>query len=199
MKLKQTKESSNSEIVRRFCDHCDWAHQCWLLRIHLYDKNPEENLLRHSHHVYFFNRLAQILQEFWLNEVAKLHDPKTQKGFSNLSIDYIFELYEWEAPVRERLSDLIQQMEVFASHAKEARNKLTAHKDLDTIMSDRTLGEFEEGEDEDYFKILHEYADIVKTQVTGERFLFDDLTPNDVRTFMSTFSRGVLGADGRRT
>lgn len=180
----------DKNIVESFCRHCDWTYQVWILRKVLYDDNPHEYLLRHPIHAFFFTRLEKILQEYWIHEVTKLHDPASQHGFDNLSIDYIYECGDWSPEIRDKLNKLKVEMNRFYTQLKPARNKLLSHKDKQTILSEITLGSFEEGDDEKYFEALKDYASEVYMSVVGEPFSFDELTRNDVDVFMTTFLRG---------
>jgi len=181
----------DEETVNIFCDHCDWAHQSWLMRKYLYDENPEKEAIKHAHHAYFFSRLEKILQEYWMHEVSKLHDPARQNGFDNLSVEYIFSSGNWSQKVRGKLEVLKENMNKFARKLKPARNKLLSHKDKSVILSGATLGCFDEGEDTLYFEALGEFANEVHQAVVGTPYMFDDLTQNDVAVFMSTFTRGL--------
>lgn len=181
----------DDKTVKAFCSHCDWAYQCWLMRKHLYDENPKKKLLNHPHHRYFFIRLGKILQEYWLQEVAKLHDPKTLFGHDNLSVEYILEHGNWAADAEKRLRNLKVKMDRFADPLKDPRNKLLSHKDKNTIVSELTLGEFQAGEDVAYFDALSEFASEVHEQKLGDPYLFDDLTKNDIEIFMAAFGKGI--------
>ncbi|QKO22773.1 hypothetical protein [Rhodoferax sp. BAB1] len=180
------------EVVLTFCQHCDWAEQCWQLRKYLFDDNPDRQELFEPRHNHFFNRLALILQEYWLQEVAKLHDPARQAGRSNLTVDYVFEYGEWTDEDRERLSAIRARLAALAGAIREVRNKLLSHHDLGVILSEQSLGAFAEGMDVAYFEALREYASVVHEAVLGSPYEFDDLTPNDVDAFMAQFRRGTF-------
>ena len=185
------KSMMDKETVEIFCSHCDWAHQSWLMRKHLYDENPYKEAIKHAHHAYFFSRLEKILQEYWMHEVSKLHDPAHQNGFDNLSVEYIFKSGAWSQEVKDKLRVLNKKMNKFAQNLKPARNKLLSHKDKNVILSGATLGCFDEGEDIMYFEALSEFANEVHLAAVGTPYMFDDLTQNDVACFMSTFTRGL--------
>jgi len=180
-----------ANTIQVFCEHCDWAHQCWLMRKYLFDENPEEKLLKLPEHAHFFTRLAKILQEYWILEVVKLHDPPKQFGSANLSVEYIYSHGEWTPEAQEKLERLKDKMNGFISAIRPARHKLLSHKDKDTIVAGKVLGAFQEGDDIAYFEALREFANEVHMDVVGSPFLFDDLTQNDIDVFMSTFSKGV--------
>lgn len=181
-----------ADEVLAFCNHCDWCFQCWQLVKYLYSNNQDEKHFRLPEHRYFFNRLWKILQEYWLHEVAKLGDPAFQNGHGNLSIDYVYRCGNWPSPISMELAQLRSDLLNIAAKTRAARNKLLAHKDVETITSGRTLGEFNEGEDDSYFEQLQRYASLAHQQYLGGPYPFDDLTRNDVEVFSSTFARGVL-------
>jgi len=163
-----------------------------MMRKYLYDENPDERLLKHPHHAYFFIVLEKILQEYWILEVVKLHDPATQRGFDNLSVDYVLKLDGWPSNTKFKLQNLKKKMNKFSSLLTEARNKLLSHKDKDVIVTGEILGVFDEGEDEVYFKFLENFASEAHENVLGEPFIFDDLIKNDIEVFMNTFASGFV-------
>lgn len=158
----------------------------------LYVDNPGEKYFRLPEHVHFFNRLSKILQEYWLHEVAKLGEPAFQMSYSNLSIQYVYQCGDWPQSIATELGQLRSDLLSFTEKTKAARNKLLAHKDVDTITSGATLGAFDQGEDDSYFESLQKYASLVHDQYIGGSYPFDDLTRNDTEVFSSTFARGVL-------
>ena len=187
----QLMTALSSTLIEKFCQHCDWAEQCWLLRKHLFDENVDRRFLFDARHAHFFNRLALILQEYWLHEVAKLHDRPKQAGRYNLTIDYILEYGGWEDDVRQRLQAIRTRLVRLADTIRAARNRLLSHNDLEIILNEESLGEFEEGADVAYFEALREYASTVHEASLGVPYEFDGLTPNDIEIFMSQFRRGA--------
>jgi hypothetical protein len=179
------------EIARRFAQHCDWAEQCWHLRKYLFDDNPRMKDLFEPRHAHFFRRLSIALQEYWLHEVAKLHDPPKQAGRINLTIDYVFEFGTWDPSVKATLAGLKERLARLAQAVKVARNRLLSHNDLEITMSGESLGTFEDGDDVAYFEALREFANVVHTNIVGTPYLFDGLTKNDVEAFMADFGKKV--------
>ena len=87
------------EVVHKFCELCDWLMQVWQMRKYLFDENPEVAMLQRPRHAHFFYRLQVVLQENWLHQLAKLHDPAVQgglRGHINLSLPYIIEYGQWD-------------------------------------------------------------------------------------------------------
>jgi hypothetical protein len=129
------------KVVKQFEQQCMWAHQSWQTRKCLFDKC---NLpaFQQPHYEHFFGRLSIILQQYWMQQVAKLHDPAGKPGQHNLSLDYVLEFGDWEAGTTARLTKLRDKMLPFAAKMKMPRNKLLAHNDVATIITTTVLGAF---------------------------------------------------------
>lgn len=176
--------------ARVFCEYCDWAHRCWMLRRSLYDDNPKQHLLNRPRNKYLFVQLEKVLQEYWLHQVAKLHDPALQSGRRNLTIDYVVNHARWESRVSDDLVTLSASLEELSKAIRGARNRLLAHNDLEAILSQVNLGAFDPGVAETYFNSLQQMASLVHEEVIGGPYVFDDLIPNDVDQFMAAMEKG---------
>jgi hypothetical protein len=75
----------------------------------------------------------------------------------------------------------------FVANLKPARNKFTAHNDLETVM-EQPLAAFDKPSDLNYFSTLEDFACLA----LGERFLFGNFAQNDVEVFMTAFDRGRI-------
>jgi hypothetical protein len=182
----------SKKVVDEFCNLCDWVHTSWQMSKHLFDDNPDIESLKAPHYEHFFYRLSTILQEYWIQQLAKLHDPAMQKGHQNLSIHYMIDAGEWDSKTRDDLIVLKNKMQPFETKLRAARNRIISHNDLSTILSATEHGIFNQGDDVEYFSLLHDFASIVKQVVLGDIFLYDDLIVNDVRFFMAAFSKGRI-------
>jgi AbiU2 len=181
----------SKEVVERFCELCDWLFQSWQLRKYLFDENPSLSNLQNPRYEHLFYRLNVITQEYWLHQLAKLHDPAVQggqNGHINLSIDYMIDYGHWNESTKATLVDLRTEMSTLAKPIKDARNKLLSHNDLEIILSSKELGCFNPGEDETYFSCLHKFASLITETVSGQPFIYDDLVRNDIEVFIQIFS-----------
>ena len=96
--------SAHSKVViDKFCELCFWLHQSCQTRKSLFDENPDWDNLKQPHYEHFFWRLSVILQEYWLHQLAKLHDPAVQGGNINLSIDYMIDYGQWDPKTDSQL------------------------------------------------------------------------------------------------
>jgi hypothetical protein len=182
-------------VGRQFEQQCIWAHQSWQTRKYLFDNKAGLPVFQQPHYEHFFFRLSVILQEYWMQQVAKLHDPAGRPGQHNLSVDYMIESGDWDSSTKARLNELRDKMLPFAVRMKTPRNKLLAHSDVPTILSAAELGDFDEGADVEYFKGLKALADIVLSEVLGEHFDYDRAVSTDVALFVEAFDRGRIGGE----
>jgi hypothetical protein len=157
------------QIVGEFWEICNAAYECWLARRGLFEDNAELEQLVHTHCAQYLAHLGIVTQRDVLHQIAKLHDPARQFGQSNLS------------------SLLKAKLDAFASLLRDARNKLTAHNDLATILAGQPLGRFPAVADIEYFKDLQELVAIV----AGTPRPFNDLVRNDARAFVEALMRGT--------
>jgi hypothetical protein len=181
------------EVVKQFEQQCIWIHQSWQTRKCLFDDKSNLPALQQPHYAHFFYRLSIIAQEYWMQQVAKLHDPARSSGGSNLSVNYMIACGVWDQVTNAQLIDLRDKMLPFARKMKTPRNKLLAHNDLKTILSATELGAFDEGEDTSYFQNLKAFMEIIVNTVLHEHFDYDSAVPADVDLFMNVFNRGRIG------
>lgn len=171
----------------KFCEYCDWTRRSWLLRKHLFDENPRPDVIKRPRNLYLFIHLEKVLQEYWLHQVAKLHDPATMKGRTNLGINYVLSC-QWSSAVKVNLVGLGAELETLSQAIRGARHRLLSHNDLETILNQTTLGAFNTGEDIKYFEALCAFASHVHKAVAGSPFIFDDFVESDVETLMESLS-----------
>jgi hypothetical protein len=191
MPNRTTMSAHNKEVIDLFCQLCDWLMQIWQMRKFLFDENPDVGALKTARHQAFFYRLQEVLQEHWLHQLVKLHDPAVQSGHINLSLEYIIEYGQWEAETEVRLVTLKSRLDMLAKPLRDARNRILSHNDLATLLAGSALGTFDPDADERYFEALRDFASVVREAALGEPFVYDDMVRNDVRMFMHTFLRGT--------
>jgi hypothetical protein len=188
--MAKPMQALSASVIRDFCALCDKAHEYWLNHLGLFDKNPRGDELMSSIARDEWVRLSIISHEYGLLQVAKLHDRAVMNGNITLGIDYVLTYGGWSDSVRPRLEVLAKELGDFAKHLLGVRNKILSHNDLATIVSGATLGNFPDGDDEEYFKALQEFVDIVHDQVIGGPYPFDNLVRNDIAFFLRTIKPG---------
>jgi hypothetical protein len=176
----------SAPVVIEFCKLCNWAYVTWLNHRELFDRNPRAADLQHSLAADTLGRLSVISHEYALLQIIKLHDRAIVAGNVTLSIEYMIRYGGWRDPILTELREVATKLDQFASELRSTRNKVLSHNDLATIIAGANLGSFSDGNDEDYFRLLQTFVDIVHSQVVGGPYPFDDLTRNDVAAFLAT-------------
>jgi len=154
--------TAHSEIViDKFCNLCQWAYESWRTRRILFDDKTRSAKLQISRSGKALYRISEIMQDYWILQVSKLHDPASQQGQINLGIDYMIRFGGWDITTKSKLETLQTQLNELAAKIRQARNKILSHNDLETILNESTLGAFPAEADTEYFKILEEFTNIV--------------------------------------
>ena len=175
------------EVADKLFEVCNWAHKTWVLHRTLYDDNPDLTKLGEGHHVSFLSDLNFILQEYSLQQIAKLHDPAIMKGRANLSLAHIVDSGGWDSATVQQLGKLKAALDVLDAQIRPARHSILSHNDLATVLANQSLGGFPKDADVEYFRTLHEFVSIVFTQVTGSACA-------EFSTQARTSARGVVRA-----
>lgn len=187
-----TEEPSHSlgnKVINDFLALCVWTRDTWQLPKHLFDLNPNRSQMGGPRLEGFFFNLSVILQEYWLLQVAKLHDPAVQQSGVNLSLDYVVRYGAWPTPVKLELEKLLKDMSnlSYLKAIRNARNKVLSHNDLETILNAAPVGGFENRDDDLYFEMLMQFYRIVATNSGKGPWEPNELVAQDVKAFISKF------------
>jgi hypothetical protein len=177
-----------TQIVGEFGQESHRVHTYWQMLKYLFDENPDVDVLKAPHYEHFFAAIKSSFYDSFVQGVARLHDPAIMRGDETLTVNYIVDHIQWDATSKVNLDQLRQKMLSFANKLKPARNKFTAHNDLQTILQQPPLAVFGKTEDTKYFATLEEFMSVAQ----GQRYLFSNLVPNDVEFFMTAFNRGRI-------
>lgn len=184
--MTKSKPAHSHLVVEQFCGLCDKAHEYWLNYRELFDNNPRSPDLMESIAKDEWIRLSIICHEHSLLQIRKLHDPAVTSGKITLGIDYMLTYGGWSDSVRGDLKMLKTELDGFAYQLQDVRNKILSHNDLATIADEAVLGAFDKDADENYFRALQQFSDIVHDQVVGGPYPFNNLVKNDIAFFLRT-------------
>ncbi|MEQ1887898.1 MAG: hypothetical protein ABL951_01815 [Alphaproteobacteria bacterium] len=189
MSTLQNKPEMNPVIAEKFCEACNWAYETWVTHKYLFDLNSDPAATIEKKHVIpFFNRLNIITHEYALQQIARLHDPAEQYGDLNLSIKLVVLYGEW-GKKEDDVKVIEKKLNEFWGHTKPARNKILAHNDLKTSLTNQLLGGFPDGEDDKYFAALHELVKAVSARWLGKPYVFNDLVQTEVSDFLNVLGK----------
>lgn len=180
MAMSKESLSLNPLIIKRFCDLCRDAQGQWVFHKTMFDNNPDLEKMGMSKCVDSLKRLHVIIGEYVLHQIVKLHDPATQSGNLNLTFDLIVKYGGWDSETAEKLATILGELESLLPVKDKddglgaARNKILSHNDLETIINNRSLGEFPPGHDVQYFEKVKEFLDLARAKWTGGPFISED-------------------------
>ncbi len=184
--------TSNKTVLEMFKDLCDSAHEAWALRKSI---DEQKNLLlSHPQLNDFFCRISIILQDHWILELTKLHDPALDKKSLNLTIDYVVRYGGWDPATKDKLKGLQIKLDKLKSDLLPARNKIICHNDLEALLDGTRLGSFDAGKDESYFNALKEFLELCYEKAGIEPCLFNthDFFKTDVAILAKIINEAAM-------
>jgi hypothetical protein len=143
--------------VEAFRNFCQLTYDRWVTRRIIFEHADVGEFDYHKC-ADVLRLLNDITIEHTLLQMAKLHDPAEQLGRKNLTLDYIITYGGWDAQTTSVLEALRGRLDVLlAKSLKPARNRLLCHNDLETLINEPSLGNFDPGTDCEYFEVLQEF------------------------------------------
>ena len=120
--------SLDSNVIKKFCELCDWTYQSWVTHKRIFEDNPDKTMLEVGHCCSpFLSRLSLITSEYTMHQIAKLHDPAIYKKDINLTFDYVINHGGWDSQTLKTLNELYCQLEELNKSVRKARNKIFSH------------------------------------------------------------------------
>ena len=192
LKLEDIK-AAIAYAAEEFCKACDWAHECWNMYKRFENKFKCESLPQNAVKIKPFTyQFSIILQEYVLLQICKLHDPAKINGNYNLSIPFIIEFGNWGGE-EKNIKELEKKLIELKKSILPARNKIISHNDLKTRIDGIPLGGFPEGLDDEYFKLLEEFAGKVYGKWSNEYpvYPYSNFAKNDTDVFLAFLFKGL--------
>jgi hypothetical protein len=101
-------------------------------------------------------------------QICRLTDPAGTGTKTNLTTNYILKNLRWPEPVRDQLDRFNQLLMAFRAKVEPARSKRIAHTDLhNQVYQPAPLGQFDKGEDAQFFIDLQSFYDVAHRHVFG--------------------------------
>lgn len=174
-------------VIQKFCEQCGEIKFISDQYYALYETSEHRlRLLEEIAPHFFFNVIQKVLIEYMFLNICKLTDPPQSCGDDNLTVKYILQRINSVNPGISQqlgLDDISKEIDKFAKCIRPARHKIIAHLDVETILSLKTLGEFEEGEDKIFWSNLQEFVNRIYEHYIGGVFplvAFSDSGANEL-------------------
>jgi hypothetical protein len=158
--------------IRLFADHCVYIRSVFEYYLRIFRQGTlDEYAAMDAVAPRFFEDLAQVYNEFTVISACRITDPPIDKfGNKNLVIGHFTNLLERFEPLHRRLTTLQAGMEKHRERIKDARDKLTVHADLLTIMEGQPIGAATWEQWERFWDDLGEFVSLVNENVNGVPF-----------------------------
>jgi len=195
LKVSPTEELAK-QMVEKFCSQIVWFRAIHNIYKQLFEDDEAQKLMERTAKS-FFNDLNKILIGYILLEFVKITDPAAitmnKKEQENFTIDNLIETIDWPSDVKQNLQLLRNKTYTFRKHIKEARNKLLAHNDKCVFLTGKILGEFPNGEDEEFLKALEDICNITHNVCFNS--IFGDIAVadySDVRNLKKALKKALV-------
>jgi hypothetical protein len=158
--------------IRLFADHCVHIRSVfeYARRIFAESTKAEQSAME-SVAPRFFEDLAQVFAEFVITSACRVTDPWVDsRGQTNLVVGHFTKALGRIEPLHRQLIVLQASMEEHRDRIENARNKLTAHADLETIKGGEPLGTATWPQWYQSWKDLGDFVSLVHEHVLGSPF-----------------------------
>ena len=158
------------EVLREFFNLCVEARSNLDLYRSMFENDPTQTQTCLQFAPYFFTDINRIIIRTITLDVCKLTDPARMGSFNNLTTNYILEMPCWPLERKARLAEFNDLLMSFRKKLDKARNKIVSHTDVHTqIEKLEQLGQFNKGEEWEFFQNLQSFLDIAWGHVFNEQ------------------------------
>ena len=164
---------TTEEIIKRFCNQCCWIKIVYNEYCIIYESGKDRRDLLDEIARHFFHDLQGILIDYIFLNICKLTDPAHCRQGDNFTIKYVLERIKPNIQNELGLNELSERIHQFRDYIVDARRKLIAHLDVDTILSNTTLGAFPESANEKFWADLQEFVDRIHKHYLDGPFPLD--------------------------
>lgn len=158
--------------IRLFAEHCVYIRSVFEYYHRMFREGTDaEYAAMEAVAPRLFEDLAQVYNEFTISSACRVTDPWIDKfGNKNLTVGFFTNLLSRFEPLHQRLTELQASLEEHRERIIEARNKLTAHADLDTIMAGEPIGAATWPQWHQFWEDLGEFVSLINENVNGSPF-----------------------------
>ncbi|MBN1795681.1 MAG: hypothetical protein JW804_03330 [Sedimentisphaerales bacterium] len=176
-----SEQEDIKEIVKQFCDQCCWIRTVYNEYCILYEGGEKRLELLNKTARTFFSYIQLILIDYIFLNICKLTDSAYSRKGGNLTIKYILEQIDSEIQKHLGLKKLSDRIHKFRDKIEPARNKIIAHFDVKTTISNQTLGVVSKDDNEQFWKDLQEFVNKIHSHYLDEIFPLDAIVYYDAK------------------
>jgi hypothetical protein len=176
------------QVLDQFCIVCERVWMDHALYMSVCETDQRTMDLCNSIAPMFFEDITGILVGHQIQSFCRITDPARSNGKPNLTTNYVLQELSWPDNVHLQLTEANKRLNSFRQYIVPARNKRTAHVDLEAQINQAgDLGGFPEGADKQFLQDLQSFVDIAYGH------LHDD-APRPIDVAMSTDTHELFKA-----
>lgn len=183
--------SSKIDSIRDFLRHCrdEYAELRITFQTHhiIFEQEDSDKLLREIA-PQFFAFLARALQEYYILQVCRMTDPAETIGKTNFTHKRLNQLLDECGLLTTEIEAISKELDAYRELVLSAWNRLVAHRDEKTVLSQQLLGAHGRDEMDKFLCDLNRYCDAVAKSLWDcylqhgvEEGELNDLRPQDMR------------------
>lgn len=167
-KTKVMTTKHKQKIIKQFCKQYAWLKVVLDEYQVLFEGNQARCRLLNEVAQNFFGNLNYILVHYILLSMCKLTDPAHSMKKDNITVKYILKLVGEEDRKKLGLDELSKNIHSIGPYIREARNKVIAHHDKNTLLLQKTVGEIPKSVLDSFWDSLQKFVNKVHEYYCGQ-------------------------------
>ena len=137
--MTQMKETRSIEgKLRRFVQHVTWIRDLDRILDELF-QNPSAQNIMEGTALDFMLKINILTHNSLINGLSRITEPAETHGHRNLTVEHLVGNIHWTEGRGVQAKEIAKRCKCFHRQLKEGRNKIGAHNDLETTLTDRTF------------------------------------------------------------
>lgn len=189
--LIHQKSDDAKALVKLFCDKVFFMKILKHIQETLF--SDESIHLLEQTAVSFFNDFNVILKNYLLLEISKICDDSSFGKYENISVPNLMKTIAWSNDILSSIELLFEPTTSFRKKIQKARNKILAHNDKITYLTDLKLGNFTDQEINTFFINIEEICNITHKNTHG--IIYGEMVlahSGDVNEFKKVLAKAIV-------
>ena len=186
---------TTEDTIKRFCEHCRSVKVVFNEYIVLYETNKDRRQLLDEVARNFFGQLHNVLIEYILLNMCKLTDPAHSRAgdrvHDNLTVKYVIELIGPDISEKLGLAEMSKPILAIRPYLRDARNKIIAHSDKETLLGNGTLGRFPREIGDSFWIALKKFTDKIYRHYFNGPFVLDPINMYNAKDLIGALKKSV--------
>ena len=173
-----------------------WIAKCWATYRAFYESGSKTDDVMRRSAPWFFHDFNLIIIDYLILEICKVTDRSVTMGRENLTVENLWDQLNAVGMIQNGASEIRSSYECVKNYKdfiKDARNRLVAHFDKETVLKGEGLGGHDADEVYVFFDNLEIFSDCVGRLVGAgpQSFKWGSPGPGDALDLLKVLKRGL--------